>query len=58
MKVQFDDGTYVELKVADDPDKLLLIVSAIDQLNNKKKVINAAEMTKEQFKKLISDVQI
>lgn len=58
MKIQFDDGSFVEIKKSDSPDKLLVIVSAKDHMNPLKKITNAAEITKEQFKQLISDVQI
>lgn len=58
MKIQFDDGSYVEIKPSDTPDKLLIIVSAKDHMNSLKKITNAAEVTLEEFKKLISDVQV
>ena len=58
MKIQFDDGSYVEIRKSDEPDKILVIVSAKDHMNPSKKITNAAEMTMEQFKKLISDVQV
>jgi len=57
MKIQFDDGSYVEIKKSDG-DKLLVIVAAKDHLNPLKKITNAAEITKEQLKQLLSDVQI
>lgn len=59
MKIQFDDGSYVEIKKSDvSADKLMIIVSAKDHVNSLKKITNAAEVTKEQFKQLISDVQV
>lgn len=56
MKIQFDDGSYVEIKKSDTSDKLLIIISAKDHVNSLKKITNAAEVTKEQLKQLISDV--
>ena len=54
MRVDFEDGSYVEIKKTDD--KITVIISAKDHLNQSKKIINAAEMTIDEFKKLISDV--
>jgi len=59
MKIEFADGSYVEIKKSDgSPDKLLIIISAKDHMNSLKKITNAAEVTLEEFKRLISDVQV
>lgn len=54
MKITFDDKSYVECRKSND--KILLIISAKDQSNPLKKITNAVEISKEDFKKLISDV--
>jgi hypothetical protein len=56
MKIQFDDKSYIECKKSDNPDKIIIIISAKDQLNNLKKITNAVEITKEEFKRLTSDI--
>lgn len=57
MKVQFDDGSYIEIK-SSDSGKFIITISAKDHLNSLKKITNAAEITKEQLQQLLSDVQI
>lgn len=54
MKITFDDKTYVECRTADD--KIVIIISAKDQSNPLRKIVNAVEISKEEFKRLISDV--
>lgn len=56
MKIIFDDKSYVECRKSDFPDKVLLIISAKNKENPLKKITNAVELTKEEFKKLISEV--
>jgi hypothetical protein len=55
MKIQFEDKSSVEARRIDG-DKVLIIISAQDQENPLKKITNAAELTDEEFKRLISDV--
>jgi hypothetical protein len=56
MKIIFEDKSYVECRKSDKEDHILIIVSAKDQENPRKKTINAVEITTEEFKKLIVDV--
>jgi nitrate reductase NapAB chaperone NapD len=56
MKISFPDKSYIECKKSDNPDKIIIIISAKDQNNSLKKITNAVEITKEEFKRLISDV--
>ncbi len=56
MKIEFDDGSYIEVTKSDS-DKIVIVISAKDHMNPLKKITNAAEVTKEQFKQLISNVQ-
>ena len=56
MKISFPDKSYVECKKSDNPDKIIIIISAKDQSNALKKITNAVEISKEEFKKLISDI--
>jgi hypothetical protein len=57
MKITFDDKSYVECHKSDTPNKILLIVSALDPNNKLKRIMNAVELTTEEFKQLISEVQ-
>jgi hypothetical protein len=56
MKIKFDDNSSVECKKSDSPDKIWIIIQAKDQSNPLKKIINSIEITKEEFKNLISDI--
>jgi len=55
MKINFDDGSFVEIKKNDG--KIILIIQAKDHSNEFKKITNVIEITDEEFKKLISDCQ-
>jgi hypothetical protein len=56
MKITFDDKSYIECKKSDKPDHIIIIVSAKDAENPRKKITNAVEITVEEFKRLVSDV--
>jgi hypothetical protein len=56
MKITFDDKSHVEIRKSDKPDHILIVVSAKDAENPRKKITNAVEITTEEFKKLVSDV--
>lgn len=56
MRITFDDKSYIECKKSDKPDHILIVVSAKDTENPRKKITNAVEITTEEFKKLISEV--
>jgi hypothetical protein len=56
MKIQFDDGSYVDCKK--DNDKIILIISARDYENPRKKINNTVELTIEEFKQFISDIEL
>ena len=55
MKINFDDKSSIEaIRLKDG--KVLIIINAKDQENPLKKITNAAELTDEEFKELISNV--
>ena len=56
MKIQFEDNSFVECKKSDNSDKVVIIISAKDYQNPLKRIDNAVELTVEEFKQLISDV--
>jgi len=56
MKIQFDDKSYIDCHKSED-GKIVIIVSAKDYDNPLKKITNSVELSIEDFKKLISDVQ-
>jgi len=57
MKIEFDDKSYIECRKSTTLGKVLIIISAKDQSNALKKTTNTVEISEEEFKKLISDVQ-
>lgn len=58
MKITFDDKSYIECHKSDNPGKIIFTISAKDGTDPLKKITNAVEITNEEFKKLISDVQV
>ena len=57
MKITFDDKSYVDCYKSNEPGKVVLVISAKDSSDPLKKITNAVELTTEEFKKLLSDVQ-
>jgi hypothetical protein len=57
MRIQFEDKSFIECRKSDTPGKIILIISAKDNDNARKKITNAVEVTLEEFQKLISDIQ-
>ena len=55
-KIVFEDKSSIECRKSDKEDNIIIIVSAKDQENPRKKTINAVEITKDEFDKLISDI--
>lgn len=57
MKIQFNDKSYIECKKS-ELGKVVIIVSAKDYENPLKKITNTVELTADEFKQLISDIQL
>lgn len=57
MKIQFTDKSYIDCHKSDHPGKIVMVVSAKDYDNPLKKITNTVELTLEEFKQLISDIQ-
>lgn len=57
MKIQFDDKSYIECTKS-DTGKIVFLIQAKDQQNPLKKITNVVELTNEQFKLLISEIQL
>jgi len=57
MKIQFDDGSYIDCQKSNHPGKIVIFISAKDGENPLKKITNTVELTEEEFKRLVSDVQ-
>jgi len=55
MKITFDDKSYVDCQKSGD--KIILIISAKDGNDPLKKIINAVELSQDEFEKLISEIQ-
>ena len=56
MKIEFADRSFIECRKSDQPGKIIIIISAKDHENPLKKINNAVELSKEEFKKLLSDI--
>lgn len=58
MKILFNDKSYIDCQSVDNGSKIIITISAKEQGNALKKIVNSVEITKEQFKQLISDLSI
>ena len=58
MRISFEDKSYIECRKSDNPGKVLIIISAKDANNKLNKIINTVELTEDQLKGLLSDVQV
>jgi hypothetical protein len=56
MKIEFADKSYIECNKSENPGKILITISAKDHANPLKKITNTAELSIEDFKKLVSEV--
>ncbi len=56
MRIQFNDSSFIECKKSEGGDKIIFTLSAKDYNNPLKKIVNSAELTIEEFKRLIQDV--
>lgn len=54
MKIGFDDDSYIV--VARNGDKINIIIGAKDSHNALVTIVNSAELTQEQFSKLVESV--
>lgn len=57
MKITFEDKSYIDCYKSSDPGKIVVVISAKDGNDPLKKITNAVELTGDEFKKLLSDVQ-
>jgi nitrate reductase NapAB chaperone NapD len=57
MKITFEDKSYIDCYKSNEPGKIVVVISAKDSNDPLKKITNAVELTADEFKKLISDVQ-
>lgn len=58
MKITFEDKSYVEIKKSTNDNKIYIIIQAKDQNNPLKKITNSVEVTEEEFKKLMSEINV
>jgi hypothetical protein len=56
MKIIFEDKSFVECAKSNTPGKVVITISAKDGTDPLRKIINAVEITDEEFHKLISDM--
>jgi hypothetical protein len=57
MKIQFEDNSYIEVKKAIEPDKIVVFIQAKDAANPLKKIINSVEISTDQWQQLITDIK-
>jgi len=58
VKIKFDDNSYLEVKRSDKEDKIILIISARDYDNFKRKITNSVEISNDQFNEILKDLKI
>ncbi len=57
MKIEFDDKSYVEVKLG-RPGKIAIILSAADKNDKLKMQVNACEVSIDEFSDLINSIGI
>jgi hypothetical protein len=57
LKISWPDKSYIECTRSDNPGKIIITIGARDHLEPLKKVLNSVELTEEEFKRLIANVQ-
>jgi len=57
MKITFNDKSFIECIKSNDPGKVIFTISAKDGNNALKQITNSVEITLEEFKQLILDIQ-
>lgn len=56
MKIEFDDKGYVEIKKSNTPNKIWIVIQAIDPNDKNKKIVNAAEITSTELNKMLENL--
>lgn len=57
MKLAFEDSSYIEIrKSTETPGMILVIISAKDNDNSKKKIVNCVEISEKDLKFVLSDI--
>lgn len=58
MKLIFDDKSFIEIVKSNSPGKIIITVSAKDRADLNKKITNSVELTEDQIKSLIGDLNL
>ena len=58
MKIIFEDKSYIDCYKSNQPGKIMIVIAAKDTSDPLKKITNAVELTIDEFKKLIADIQV
>jgi len=58
MRIEFDDGGWIEIVRAKTPGKVIVTVAAKDDKNSLTKHINSAEVTNVEFAQLIQSISL
>lgn len=55
MKIDFEDGGYIDVQVSPKPQHVFIIVAAKNASNPLETIINSAELTDDQLQELMKD---
>lgn len=56
MRITFADKSYIECYKSATPGNVMIVITANDGRDKNKRISNAAELTREEFTKLLSEV--
>ena len=56
MKIQFDDGTYIDFSRSQNPGKVWITIAAKNKNNPKELQINHAELDNAKLKDVVSEI--
>jgi len=57
MKITFEDNSSIECYKSNAPGKIIIAITARDHENSLKTICNSCEITEEEFKNLITEIQ-
>ena len=56
-RITFEDKSFIEIKKASNPDKILVLIQAKDGDNTLKKITNCVELDKTDLETLLADLK-
>lgn len=58
MKIEFEEGGFVEIRLSMSPGKVNIVLGAVDAANPLKKIINSAEIELKELAQMIQDLEV